>query len=384
MNKPKKIAFDARFYNEAGPGRYVKNILEQLEEIDKFNTYLVFLKKEQFTSYLPKSSNFIKISADYPWYSFSEQILFLAKLLKFWPNLLYVPHFNIPILFPKKIVTAIPDIIMHSFSTEAGTTLPKPYFKIKKFIYKLVTKWAIFRSSYVIVPSMATLLDIQQVFNTSTKKLVYAPEGVDPQINTQNMANTTNTLNELLIKTPYILYVGSMYEHKNLERLINAFEQLTKRPDFTLNLVCAGKSDKFSQKIVDLVKEKSLENRIFFPGQLKKIDDAQMNTLRQNCKFYVFPSLKEGFSLTPLEAMVFNKACVISDIQCHKEIYQDAVLYFDPFKINDISDKIYELAANKQLQDDLIKKGQILLAKYNWKQTAQITLQTFNRVFNNG
>lgn len=384
MNKPKKIAFDARFYNEAGPGRYVKNILEQLEEIDKFNTYLVFLKKEQFTSYLPKSSNFIKISADYPWYSFSEQILFLAKLLKFWPNLLYVPHFNIPILFPKKIVTAIPDIIMHSFSTEAGTTLPKPYFKIKKIIYKLVTKWAIFRSSYVIVPSMATLLDIQQVFKTSNKKLVYAPEGVDPQINTQNVANTNTTLAELLIKTPYILYVGSMYEHKNLERLIHAFAQLTKKPDFKLNLVCAGKSDKFSQKIVALIKEKNLENRIFFPGQLKKIEDAQMNTLRQNCEFYVFPSLKEGFSLTPLEAMVFNKACVISDIQCHKEIYQDSVLYFDPFKINDISDKIYELAANKQLQDDLIKKGQILLAKYNWKQTAQITLQTFNRVFNNG
>lgn len=383
MNKTKKIAFDARFYGEAGPGRYTKNILEQLEQIDQTNQYLVFLKKEQFNEFEPKSSNFTKIEANYPWYSFSEQIFFLAKLLKYNPDLLYVPHFNIPVFFPKKIVTAIPDIIMHSFSTEKGTTLPKPYFKLKKFVYKLVTRWAIYRSSNVIVPSKATLSDIISVFGTPDQKLVYAPEGVDPQININNVEDLAGTLASMNIQKPYILYVGSMYEHKNLGKLLQAFGELVKKPDFVLNLVIAGKNDKFSNKIAELVKEYDLSKRVFLPGQMQRISDSQMNTLRAGCEFYVFPSLKEGFSLTPLEAMVFGKACVISNIECHREIYGDSVLYFNPNKINDISSKIYEISKNTTLKTELINKGNNVLSKYNWKNTAEITLQTFNAVLHN-
>lgn len=382
MNKINKIAFDARFYNEAGPGRYVKNILENLELLDQTNKYFVFLKKEHFDVYEPKSSNFIKIEANYPWYSFSEQILFLAKLIKYNPDVLYVPHFNIPVLFPKKIITAIPDIIMHSFSTEQGTTLPKPYFKLKKFIYKLVTRWAIYRSSYVIVPSYSTLNDIHNVFGTSKQKLVYAPEGVDSSISTLNMENESY-LQQLGITKPYILYVGSMYEHKNIQRLIEAYEKLVKESNFQYNLVLAGKSDNFSLKIEQLIGSKNLQDKIFIPGQKEKINDSQMNRLRANCEFYVFPSLKEGFSLTPMEAMVFNKACVISSIECHKEIYGDSVLYFDPLDTNNIAQKVLDISQNTEMQSELIKKGQELLTKYSWQNTARITLDSINSALNN-
>jgi glycosyltransferase involved in cell wall biosynthesis len=382
MNKNNKIAFDARFYNEAGPGRYVKNILENLEQLDQTNQYLIFLKGAHFDEFEPKSSNFVKVQADYPWYSFSEQILFLIQIIKFNPDLLYVPHFNIPVLFPKKIVTAIPDIIMHSFSTEQGTTLPKPYFKFKKIIYKLVTRWAIFRSKFVIVPSKSTLNDINRVFGTPKKKLIYAPEGVDPSINKANIVGT-EFLEQLNINQPYILYVGSMYEHKNIERLIEAFDILVKNNDFNLNLVLAGKSDKFSQRIQELISSKNLNQKVLMPGQQQRITDTQMNTLRKYCEFYVFPSLKEGFSLTPMEAMVFDKACAISDIECHREIYQESVLYFDPISVNDISAKIYQLVKDGDLRQELIERGKDTLSKYSWKNTAQITLDTFDSVLNN-
>jgi len=78
---------------------------------------------------------------------------FLFRLLKDRPDIFYVPHFNIPILYPGRLVTAIPDIIMHSFSTERGTTLPKFYFKFKKLVYRLVVYVAVRRSYKVIVPS---------------------------------------------------------------------------------------------------------------------------------------------------------------------------------------------------------------------------------------
>ena len=42
--KKSLIAIDARFLGEAGPGRYVKNIIEQLEEVDTTNEYIIYLR----------------------------------------------------------------------------------------------------------------------------------------------------------------------------------------------------------------------------------------------------------------------------------------------------------------------------------------------------
>ncbi|MEN9389063.1 MAG: hypothetical protein RLY61_147 [Candidatus Parcubacteria bacterium] len=383
-NTPLTIAFDARFFNEAGPGRYVKNLLSHLEQLDTLNTYYVLLKANSYDDYKPTKPNFIKVKADYTWYSFKEQTFFLLKLITLKPDILYVPHFNIPIFYPKVLITAIPDIIMHTFSTEKGTTLPKSYFKFKKLVYKLVTKWAVFRSSYILVPSHATEHDITTVFGPQVaKKVILAPEGIDPDINTLNTCKDyMSLLTKLKITQTYILYVGSMYEHKNLLRLIDAYEIASKQG---LNhvLVLAGKADKFSKRIADYVADKHLTSKILIPGQQGRLTDQEMNTLRQHCEYYVFPSLKEGFSLTPLECMVFDKPCVLSAIPCHKEIYGDSVIYFNPFEINDIVEKMLKLDIDTDLKVALITKGKELLKHYSWHQTAQLTLATFNKFLKN-
>lgn len=377
---PLKIAFDARFYNEAGPGRYVKNLLSHLEELDDRNTYYVLLRAKSFDEFVPSKPNFIKVKADYSWYSFKEQTFFLLKLLTLNADILYVPHFNIPIFYPKTLITAVPDIIMHTFSTEKGTTLPKSYFKVKKFIYKLVTHWAMLRSRNIIVPSQATADDITSVFGANiAKKLVLAPEGIDPDINTANVCEDQNKLlARLNITNTFILYVGSMYEHKNLIRFIDAYE-IAVSQGLKHQLVLAGKADNFSKRIEDYIKKRGLAQKILLPGQSGRLNDREMNTLRQSCQFYVFPSLKEGFSLTPLECMAFDKPCLISDIPCHREIYQNSVLYFDPLEINDIASKLLKLDGDTNLKEILIKKGQELIKEYNWSNTAEITLATFNK-----
>ena len=45
-NKGMKIGIDARFWGHAGPGRYVKNLILNLEEIDRGNEYAIFLNLE--------------------------------------------------------------------------------------------------------------------------------------------------------------------------------------------------------------------------------------------------------------------------------------------------------------------------------------------------
>ena len=77
----KRIGFDARFYNRAGPGRYTKALLDHLEIVDKNNKYLVFLTKEGFDLYQPKNANFEKVleTEERTWHSRIEGLGFPAK-----------------------------------------------------------------------------------------------------------------------------------------------------------------------------------------------------------------------------------------------------------------------------------------------------------------
>lgn len=379
-----KIGIDARFYGKAGPGRYTKNIVKHLEKVDMENEYVIFLRKEGFDEYIPKNSNFKKVLADHTWYSWDEQTRFLWKVLKQNLDLFYIPHFNIPVLYPKKIVTAIPDMIMHTYSTEGGTTLWKPYFRFKKFIYKWVFRWAVFRSCKVIVPTKEVFNDFKSVYkNIPEEKFVIATEGIDPDLMNVKEIDPKTILEKYGIQKPYLLYLSSMYEHKNVPRLLEAFKLLIEKYRFDGQLVLVGKKDKFSQRIFERVREMKMEDKILMPGISDFVPDEDTVVLRKEASVYVFTALKEGFSLTPLEAQYYGLPCVISDIPCHKEVYGDSVLYFDPYNVSDIAEKVNKVLINEDLRNELVRKGYERTKIYNWIHTAEVTLRVFKNALEN-
>ena len=389
-NKVMKIGIDARFYGKAGPGRYAKNILQELEKVDTKNKYIVFMNQEGYDSYNPRNPNFKKYLANNTWYSFDEQIRFFLKVL--WQNLdlYYVPHFNIPILYPKKIVTAIPDMTMHTFSVESATTLPKPYFLLKKLVYRFVFWWALFKSKKVIVPSKTVRKEFVETFkNLPSSKFVFAPEGVDPDL-TRLSADPEVVLKKYGIEKPYILHVGSMYLHKNVDGLVEMFKILRNKYDYKGKLVLVSKIDKFSKRMNERVKKEGLGESIILPAFRAPnpssdivVSDEEVSALRSQAEAYVFASFAEGFSLTALESMVFNLPCAISRIPVHEEVHGDSVLYFDPHDPQNMAEVVNQLLTNEDLRKELIRKGHEQVKKYSWKNTAEITLSVFNEVLKN-
>ncbi len=386
-----KIGIDARFYGRAGPGRYTKNIIQHLEKVDNKNQYVIFLCSDNFDSFQPRNKNFKKVLADYKCYSFEEQINFLFTVLREKLDLYYVPHFNIPVLYPKKIVTAIPDMTMHTFSTEKGTTLPLWYFKIKKIVYKVVFWWAVFRSYKVIVPSNTVIgefLDHLKGFDAS--KFVLAYEGVDPDF-IKKVSNHEKVLKKYRIKRNFILSVGSMYEHKNVDGLVAMYKILKEKYGYKGQLVLVSKKDKFSERMLKEIEKQGLEDDVLllaFRDPKSKLDivvtDEEIVALRNQAQVYAMAAFKEGFSLTALEAMAVGLPAVLSDIECHREVYGDSVVYFDPYNHEDIAAKVNELLTSPALKEEYIARGYKQVEKYDWKKTAQTTLKVFEEAFKDG
>ena len=374
-----RIGIDARFYGFIGKGlgRYTQKLIENLEKIDKINQYFIFLIKDNIDEYEPKSSNFKKVLADYRWYTLSEQVKLPFLLKKYKLDLMHFPHFNIPIFYRKKFIVTIHDLILIHFPTVKGTTLNPIIYWMKFLLYKIVIKSAIIKSEAIIAVSQFTKNDILRNYKINPKKIEVTYEACDDYC-----MLSPNIDNEILsrygIIKPYIMYVGNAYPHKNLEGLVLAFKKLrenSKHKDTQLALV--GKEDYFYNKLKSFVIKHEIKN-VVFTGY---VPDYELDIFFHNVALYVWPSLYEGFGLSPLEAMAKGAPVISSDHPCMREILGDSVYYFDGTNIDEMTAAIDIVLSNPKIRRDLIKRGYDQIRKYSWKRMAIKTLDIYTRIF---
>lgn len=378
-----KIGIDARFYGEAGPGRYVGELLRNLEKIDRENDYLVYLKRSNFHAYEPQNPRFKKELADFNWYGFSEQLLFPFKLYRRNFDLVHFTQINVPLLYFRPFVVTVHDLILHEFSTERGNWLKRLLYRLKKIPYFLVFYHAVNRSRKILVPSQTTKEDLLKHYPIDPNKTRVTYEAVDHYPSSDDVKDQIEVLEKYGIKKPYLLCLASFYPHKNIRRLVEAFKSLKDRRVFGGQLVLVGKESDFSRMLRSWVEQEKIAG-VNFPGFLSPqgyLPDSEVEVILANAHVYVQPALKEGFGLPPVEAMVFGVPTIVSDIPAMREMCAEAALYFNPLKVEDLVSQIDRLLIDEPLRDDLVKKGLENVKRFAWVSMAKQTLEVYKKAY---
>ena len=104
-----------------------------------------------------------------------------------------------------------------------------------------------------------------------------------------------------------IIYLGRISKGKRIELLIKSFHRIQNDfPSWTVEIWGPLKpNDKYQKQLLSLVKDLSLEERVFFRGHTNKIYDVLSSG-----SIFAFPSECEGFSLSLTEAMSTGLACI--------------------------------------------------------------------------
>lgn len=376
-----KIGIDARFYGPIGKGlgRYTEKLIHYLEKIDKQNQYIIFLRSEAWDLYQPQNPNFEKVLADYHWYGFAEQIMMPKKIKKLQIDLMHFPHFNIPLLYRKKFIVTIHDLILFHFPTQRATTLSPVLYHIKYFIYKKVIKSAVKRAQKIITVSKCTKKDLMNLLSLPEEKIVVTYEACEGVERGQLKIPEKSILTKNNISKPYLIYVGNTYPHKNIEGLIKAFKKMVVEKELDYQLVLVGKEDYFYKRTKDEFAKfnyphKSNTKPIIFFGFAS---EEELADLYRNASLYVFPSFLEGFGLPPLEAMSYGLPVAAANSSCLPEILEDAAIYFDPYNQRDMTQAILRGLQDEGLRKSLIEKGLRQVKKYNWEDCAKQTLQVY-------
>jgi len=365
-----KIGIDARLWSQTGVGRYIRNLVAELQLLDKKNHYVIFVRPEDLKEVSSQvvNPNWKIAKAPFVWHTISEQLKMPQVLSKESLDLVHFPYFSVPIFYSKPYVLTIHDLILNHMQTGEASTLAWPLYKLKFLAYKFVISKASKKAKKIIVPSNATKSDVIKDLHISNQKITVTHEGID-----ENMSKEQSS--ELKLKEKYFLYVGNFYPHKNLNRLIIAFSKLKENSDFyNIKLFIVGKKDFFYEKIYIKVKSLNLENSVVFLGQ---VDDKNLKSLYSGATGLVVPSLMEGFGLPALEAMA-NKCLVLaSDIPSLHEICQNCAVFFDPKNTDDIYEKLKFVLEDMTNISSIVEKGLLRSKDFSWKTMAKETLKIY-------
>lgn len=359
------IVIDAREYTTS-TGRYMFRLVQYLEKLDEAHDYTLLLKPEDMEVYPLSNPRFHKVACPHKEFTFAEQLGLLRQIRGLSPDLVHFGKDHQPIAYRGPVVTT-----MHDLTTARFRNPAKPWlvFKLKQVVYKFVVRIVAHKSRAVLVPSTFVRDDVVHFAHADPAKITVTYESAD------KITDSPEPVAELRGGKRFLLYVGRPMPHKNLGRLLDAFEELQGRfPD--LYLVLAGKADPNYARHAAEVHARGLHN-VVFTGF---ISEGQLRWLYEHCLAYVFPSLSEGFGLPGLEAMVHGAPVVSSQATCLPEIYGDAALYFDPLSVPDMVAKLAEVVEDPLLRETLVEKGTAQVAKYSWQRMAEQTLAIYNHI----
>jgi len=127
---------------------------------------------------------------------------------------------------------------------------------------------------------------------------------------------------------PYLLMVSTIEPRKNHEALADAWEQLRMQGHPDLQLVIVGGLGWDHGSMLERFKPWLRR------GGLHLLHDVPADDLRllyRHAAVTVCPSFGEGFGFSGVEAMRSGGVVAASDIRVHREVYDDASLYFNPY-----------------------------------------------------
>ena len=359
----------------AGIGRYLINLINNLEEIDRDNNYVLLLRKKYFNE-LNHFRNYKKVLADFSHYTFGEQINLPVLIKKENPDLVHFPHINIPVLYKGKFIVTVHDMTMH-YQGISATTLPLYKYLLKRVPYSYAFRQAVLNSAAIITPSKTVKDEIVNYFKINPEKVSVTYEGYSiDYIVGRASAREFDILGKYNIaNSDYFFYVGNAYPHKNLERVVKATSDLNKNKGLSVKFVVAGSRDVFMDRLQKVIEANSAQDLVKLVGF---VNDDELRVLYKYSLGFVYPSLSEGFGLQGLEAIASGTILLAANTPVFQEIYSSHAFYFNPLDVSSISSTMYSVFGIKKSDKyRYIKTAQDYIKRYSWRKMAEETLKLY-------
>jgi glycosyltransferase involved in cell wall biosynthesis len=246
---------------------------------------------------------------------------------------------------------------------------PDLYPRQWRLMYRAGLARAIRSADAIITVSRHTAEDLVRRTRADRRKIHVVPLAASLP---SSHSDVGEALARLKVRTPYVLFAGTLEPRKNLVRLVRAYRRVAGR-GAPHSLVLAGPMGWRPQA---LMREISMEGpgQIFMTGFTSPED---LDALYRGADVFVYPSLYEGFGLPVLEAMARGTPCVVSTSSSLPEIAGEAAVPVDPRSVAGLAEAMQRVIEDGELAIRLRVAGLSRAPAYSWEETARLTLEVY-------
>lgn len=379
------IVLDARFFAQTAGGisRYTRALIREVTASQTGHHFTVLIPTVNTAEWQafakqaaldPKQWRMQPI--DIPYYSYAEQTRLPGLLNRLEPDLVHFTNFNHPVLWNQPFVVTMHDLTILNYPVGR-----RQRSALAQAAFRWTIRHGLNSAKRVITVSQTSRDDLVDHFGGQPDRLAVVYEGVDAAYQPVNLplrGRAQTYLKERYgIRPPFLLFVSQWRPHKGILTLIEAYERLRLAdPRRQVQLVVTGRANDHFPEIPARMEASSFAADIIRPGFVDEID---LPKLYQAAQAFVFPSLYEGFGLTPLEAMACGTPVLASDASCLPEILGDAALLLPP-----TNPALWAKAMARVLDDAAVRRqlhaaGLAQARHYSWRQMAEDTLAIYEK-----
>lgn len=255
----------------------------------------------------------------------------------------------------------------------------KPKDKLRDFLFlTLLNKWYIKKlktiNGRLVTDSRINVITISKHSKASINSFypetqnrnipVFASPTFDQLDNYKSVKTILNdsNLNEYGIeKGKFFLITSAARWNKNALRAILAFDQL----------VSDGNLKGFKLVVTGVTNRKIFEKHIKNSKDVKLlsyVERDELELLNRTAYAFIYPSLNEGFGYPPIDSMKYGVPVIASGTTSIPEVCGDAALYFDPYSISEIKNRIVQITdadIYKEMQDKAMIRYNFIAEKQN-------------------
>ncbi|NLE44152.1 MAG: glycosyltransferase family 4 protein [Chloroflexi bacterium] len=368
------IDYTAAARQQAGIGRYTRELIHALLKADTRNTYVAFaasggLNSEAFDALLTLPARLRKVPLTDDWLARIWHRLRLPIPVETVTGPLdafYSPDFVLPPTRPgTRTLLTVHDL---SFLRYPDHFVPK----LVRYLSEVVPR-SIERADRVLADSRATKDDLTTYLNVAPGRVEVLYSGVDTRFTPTPGPNESDNIRKRygLDERPIVLTVGTIQPRKNHARLIQAFATLGD----DLQLAIGGGQGWLYDEVLQAVVQHSDRVRL-----LGFVSDADLPALYRSATLFVFPSFYEGFGLPVLEAMACGVPVVCSNTSSLPEVAGDSACLVNPHDTDALAYAMAQCLEDTQLRSTMVSKGLAQAQRFTWRKAAQQLLTIFDEL----